>query len=55
VIQKQNEQDRDPDTANFNDNNFDKWGGFQGVKLFQANDYDEEDKEADEIYETVDK
>ena len=56
--QKERERARDPDRddgAVLNEINFDSWGGFQNARLFQSTDYDEEDKEADETYATVDK
>lgn len=39
----------------FNESRFDPWSGMQGGNLFKIVDYDEEDKEADEIYASVDK
>jgi PRP1 splicing factor, N-terminal len=58
LTEKERERARDPDKdegAGFNEINFDNWGGFQNVRLFQSTAYDEEDQEADETYATLDK
>lgn len=40
---------------NYNDNKYDEWAGYQGQQLFSSVDYDDEDREADQIYEMVDR
>ena len=41
--------------ASLYETNFDEFNGYTNVNLFKGMQYDQEDAEADEIYETVDK
>lgn len=49
-----NGDDNDNDAAEMNDAMFDQWNGYS-APLFNRGDYDEEDKEADDAYQQVDK
>ena len=44
---------RDEDSENLNDSNYDEFSGYSG-SLFSSGAYDEEDKEADVIYDMID-
>jgi len=44
----------DSDDEDLNETNFDEFNGYTNVNLFKGIQYDEEDAEADEIYEKVD-
>jgi hypothetical protein len=41
--------DNDNDAAEMNDAMFDQWNGYS-APLFNRGDYDEEDKDADDVY-----
>merc|ERR1719375_2751100 len=47
------EVDRDDDKADLGDTNYDEFSGYGG-SLFAGGEYDEEDKEADVVYDRVD-
>merc|ERR1711915_1156694 len=47
------EVDRDDDKADLGDNNYDEFHGYGG-SLFKDLEYDEEDREADVVYDKVD-
>ena len=47
------EVDRDDDKADLGDSNYDEFSGYSG-SLFSNSEYDEEDKEADVVYDRVD-
>lgn len=53
VIAKRKTDDDDDDNDNLNDSNFDEEYGYSG-SLFSSAPYDEDDKEADEIYAAID-
>lgn len=40
------------DSGDYNDSKYDEWSGFN-EKLFNNGDYDDEDREADSIYDMV--
>jgi pre-mRNA-processing factor 6 len=40
--------------VSINESKFDDWSGFSSGNLFQIMDYDDEDREADDIYNSVD-
>ena len=44
----------DSDDEDLNETNFDEFNGYMNVNLFRGIQYDDEDKEADEIYEMID-
>ncbi|CBY20302.1 unnamed protein product [Oikopleura dioica] len=44
----------DSDEEDLNDTNFDEFNGYMNINLFRGSAYDKDDKEADEIYESID-
>lgn len=55
--QNQRNRNRRPEVrqdARFNDSRFDNWSGIDEASLFKGAQYDDEDKEADNIYKKVD-
>ena len=45
--------DDDDDREDYNDAKYDEWNGYQ-IPLFNHADYDDEDREADQVYQMVD-
>lgn len=52
-ISKSHQDDDDGDREDYNDAKYDEWNGYQ-IPLFNQGDYDDEDREADQVYQVID-